>query len=87
MWNALYIIIRGMAIGNAVALLLLWLQHQWGIIRLDASIYSVEIVPVYFHWGAIVALNVGVVLINMMVLLLPAMFISRINPARTVRYE
>ena len=87
LWNAFYIIVRAVIIGNAVALLLLWIQHNWGVIRLDASVYSVEVVPVCFEWGAILALNVGVILINMLMLLLPAMFISRINPAYTVRYE
>ena len=87
LWNAFYIIVRALIIGNVVALLLLWIQHHWGLIRLDASVYSVEVVPVCFEWGAILALNVGVILVNMLMLLLPAMFISRINPAHTVRYE
>lgn len=78
---------RGLAIGNAVGLGLMSLQYFTHIIPLDPVNYYVDHVPVQFSLAAIVGVNLGVMLLSWLVVMLPALIISRISPATTMRYE
>jgi ABC-type lipoprotein release transport system permease subunit len=42
---------------------------------------------VQFSLAAIVGVNLGVMLLSWLVVMLPALIISRISPATTMRYE
>lgn len=87
LWNAFYIILRGLFWGNLIGLSLLLIQKYTGIVTLDSSTYSVDTVPVYLDIWAILALNAGAALINILMLIVPSYFISRIKPAETLKYE
>lgn len=87
LWNAFYIIVRGLFWGNLIGITILLAQKYFGIVTLDSQSYSIEVVPVYLSIGMILALNIGTALLNMLMLLIPSYFISRINPAETVKYE
>ncbi len=81
------LVLKGLIIGNAVALLLILLQAWTHIIPLDPANYYVDFVPVRISLDSILALNAGALVISWLVLMLPAMIISRISPAATMRYE
>lgn len=81
------LVVRGMLIGNLIALGLIAVQYFTRIIPLDSANYYVSFVPVNISLWAVVALNVGVIVVSWVVLMLPAMIISRISPASTMRYE
>ena len=87
LWNAFYIILRGLFWGNLIGISLLLLQKYFGIVTLDSESYSIEVVPVYLSLGMILALNLGTALLNMLMLLIPSHFIARIRPAETAKYE
>ena len=87
LWNAFYIILRGLFWGNLIALALLFAQKYTGFVTLDSSTYSVDTVPVYLDVWVILALNAGAAFINMTMLIVPSYFISRIKPAETLKYE
>ena len=87
LWNSFYIVAQGLLWGNLIGLGLLLAQKHFGIVTLDSQSYSIEVVPVYLNFWMILALNIGTVLLNMLMLLVPSHFISRIRPAETVKYE
>ena len=87
MWFAVFIIGKGMLIGNVLSLGLLALQQAFGIIKLDAQTYYVSTVPVEINALYIVALNVATLLISVFMLVAPSYLISHINPAKSMRYE
>ena len=87
MWFAVFIIGKGMLIGNVLSLGLLALQQAFGIIRLDAQTYYVSTVPVEINALYIVALNVATLLISVFMLVAPSYLISHIHPAKSMRYE
>ena len=87
MWFAVFIIGKGMLIGNALSLGLLALQQAFGIIKLDAQTYYVSTVPVEINALYIVALNVATLLISVFMLVAPSYLISHIHPAKSMRYE
>ena len=54
-----FIIVRGLLIGDVVAIGLLLIQQKYGLIHLDPANYYVETVPVEINLWAIVLVNVG----------------------------
>lgn len=84
---AALITIRGLLIGDGLAVLLLLIQQQWGLIHLDASTYYVETVPVVLHWPSIVLINTITLALTTLALVLPSLMISRIQPAKAIRFE
>ncbi|MCM1475838.1 MAG: ABC transporter permease [Muribaculaceae bacterium] len=79
---ALRVSVTGLIIGDAVGLGIMWLQHTYHFIPLDADAYYIDFVPVEFSWPEILALNVGVLFVTYLVLILPARFIGSISPAK-----
>lgn len=87
LYLSLFIIGRGMFWGNVIGLSLCWIQQQFGIVKLDAAMYSLDRVPIEFNIPLIILLNVGMLLISMLMLVAPSHLISRISPVKTIRFE
>lgn len=82
------ILLKGMLIGDAVALLLGFLQQKFHFIRLNPDTYYVNYVPIHFDWVQVLLLNAGVFAVCMAVLLIPAWVVSRkITPVNAVQFE
>ncbi len=78
---------RGMLWGNILGIGLALLQQQTGLIRLDPETYYVASVPIEIPWLLILIVNVGTLFITLLVLILPSYLVSRIHPARVMRFE
>lgn len=78
---------QGLLWGNVVGLLLCWLQQQYHLISLDASVYYIDSVPIQFNWWLIGAVNVVTLLISTLVIWGSSHLISIGKPSETVRYE
>lgn len=81
------ITIRGLLIGDALALALLFAQQKWGFVHLDPTSYYVETVPVELSLLAIVLLNLITLVLTTIALVAPSFMISHIQPAKAIRYE
>lgn len=82
------ILLRGMLIGNALGLILGFLQQHLHLVKLNPETYYVNAVPIHFNVGSILLLNVGVFAICMLVLVLPAWVVGRkITPVEAIRFE
>lgn len=86
-WFAVFIIGRGMLIGNVLGIGLIALQYFTGIVKLDASTYYVSVVPVEFNFIFILLLNVMTMLACVCVLIAPSYIVSHIHPAKSMKYE
>ncbi len=82
-----FLVSRGMLWGNLLGLLLMLAQKQFNLITLDPSSYYMEVVPINFSVVNILLLNAGTLLITLAMLILPAMFISRIAPDKSMRFD
>ena len=81
------LVLKGMLIGNAAALLFCLVQGATHWIKLDPANYFVSFVPVAVNLPMILladALAYGVI---MLLLLIPCLFIAKVDPARTVRAQ
>lgn len=82
-----FLIARGLFWGNLLGLALFYLQKFTGIIRLDPASYYMEIVPVHLTLGQVLALNGGALGITLLMMILPTLYISRISPDKTLRFD
>lgn len=87
LYYAAFIVGRGLVIGDVLALFIIWLQKQYGVFRLNPETYYVDMVPVELNGWIIVALNVGTLLLTVGALILPSFMISRIQPAKAIRFD
>ena len=87
LWFATFIIGRGLIVGNIIGIGLMILQKTTGLIRLDASIYYVDIVPVEINIPAIAAINILTLALCLLALIAPSFLVSHIHPAKSMKYE
>ena len=85
--KATRLILWGIGIGLAAALALSVVQSRWQLLKLDPESYSMTHVPVELDWRTYLFVALGTLAVCLLALLLPASYISRINPAETVRKE
>ena len=76
---------KGMAIGNAMAILFCVLQSKTHMLKLDPVNYFVSFVPVRMDVALVLAADVAAFAAIMLLLLIPCLFISKVDPADTVR--
>ena len=77
--------IKGMAIGNALAIIFCVVQSATHILKLDPVNYFVSYVPVHPDFGLILTADVVAFAAIMLLLLIPCIFISKVDPSETVR--
>ncbi|MBR1933581.1 MAG: ABC transporter permease [Prevotella sp.] len=87
LWFAVFIIGRGLLWGNVLGIGLVLLQQYTGLVTLDAQTYYVDKAPMELSLPLVVLLNVATLLISVFVLIAPSHLVSRIHPARSMRYE
>lgn len=87
LYNALYLIVRGLFWGNLIGISLLLLQQYFGIIHLNPENYYVNQAPVYLNWGYIVLLNLLTITVCFLVLLIPSYIITKISPVKAIRFD
>lgn len=78
-------VLKGMLIGNAAAILFCILQDKLQILKLDPTNYFVSFVPVDINAFSILAVDMISLAVIMLLLLIPCAFISKVDPADTVR--
>ncbi len=86
-WNGIRIISKGMWIGNAIALSLGFLQDRYHLIPLDPENYYMSFVPIAWNWPMFIGMNLTVLVITALVLLLPALVISNIQPIKSIKFD
>jgi len=86
LFNASYLILRGLFWGNIIGLGLLLIQKYFKIISLDPESYYVATVPVAINFTSILLLNLGTLLLCFLMLIIPSIIISRISPVKSIKF-
>lgn len=81
------LILEGIAIGIVLSGTLCFVQSKWQVIKLDAESYHMSHVPVDTDPWIFLLISVSTAVICLLALLLPAAYISRISPAKTINVE
>lgn len=87
LYNAFYLILRGLFWGNLIGISILLIQQQFGIIKLNPENYYVNQAPVYLNWMYILLLNLLTVGVCFLVLLIPSYIITKISPVKAIRFD
>ena len=82
-----FLIGKGMLWGNIVGISLCLIQSVFEPIKLNPADYYVSTVPLDFNLGALLLLNIGTFFVSLLMLIGPSYLISRIHPARSIRFE
>ena len=87
LYHSFFLIGKGMLWGNIIGLSLCAIQYYTGVIPLDAQAYYVATVPITFNWLYIILLNVGTLIASLLMMIGPSYLITKITPAKIIRYE
>ncbi len=87
LWNAIYIIFKGLVIGNVIGLGLLFGQQKFNWITLDPITYYVSEVPILLSLPNFLILNIGIVIICLFLLWIPSFVVSKIDPSKIMRVQ
>ncbi len=87
LYQAAYLIAKGLFWGNFIGIGLAYLQLKTGIITLDPSSYYIKTVPVNLNLIHILLLNAGTMAAIIIMLLVPSQLISRITPVKAIKYD
>lgn len=87
LYQAAYLIGKGLIWGNLIGLGLAFLQLKTGIFTLDPTSYYIKTVPVNLEFSHILLLNAGTMVAILIMLLVPSKLISHITPVKAIRYD
>lgn len=86
-WNGMKILGKGLVLGNVFGLGIGFLQDQFKLVPLDAASYYMTYVPIDWNWPMFIWLNIGIAILTSLVLWIPVMVISRIDPIKSIRFD
>jgi lipoprotein-releasing system permease protein len=87
LYNAGYLIAKGLFWGNLFGLGLALLQQQFQFIQLDEATYYMSTVPIHLQVGPILLLNIGALIICWLMLIIPSYLITKITPIKAIRFD
>ncbi|QYJ68536.1 ABC transporter permease [Flavobacterium litorale] len=87
LYNAGYLIIKGLLWGNTISIGLLLIQKYFEVIKLPPENYYVTVAPVTINIPAILLINVGTIVVCLTLLLIPSYIITKISPVKALRFD
>lgn len=86
-FQSMYLISRGLILGNVLALLLLFSQKHFKLIPLDPENYYMHFVPVSIDWCVWLLVNLVSVITIVVLSYLPTFLIQRISLVKALKYK
>ncbi len=86
LYNASYLIVKGLLWGNIIGVSVLLIQKYFKVISLDPQTYHVSTVPVDINLWSIVFLNLGTLALCFIMLIIPSFIITKIQPSKSIRF-
>jgi len=87
LYNASYIISKGLFWGNLLGIGLCLLQKYFHIISLNPSTYYMNTVPIHLPFSDVLMLNFCAMLSCILMLIIPTYLITKITPIKAIRFE
>lgn len=87
LYISFFLIGKGMLWGNVVGIAICLIQSHFRIIKLDPSIYYLDAVPIDLSIVSLILLNIGTLYASMLMMLGPSYLITKIDPAKSIRFE
>lgn len=86
LYNASYLILRGLFWGNLIGLVLVAIQYFFKVISLNPETYYVSNLPVYISPLYWVLLNIGTLILCLLMLIIPSYVVTKIKPSKSIKF-
>ena len=86
-WNGFFILLRGLLIGNLIAIIFCYIQYTYKLIPLDPENYYMSSVPILWDTPTWIYVNVGTCLLVALTITIPTLFIKKIDPKDAINYK
>lgn len=87
LYVSFFLIVKGMFWGNVIGLSLCFLQSHFRWLKLDPETYYLDSVPIDLSWVSLLLINIGSLAVSMLMMIAPSYLISKIEPAKSIRFE
>jgi len=87
LYQAGYLIIKGLFWGNLIGISICMIQKHFEILKLDQTSYYLTSVPINLNIFHLLALNISTCCIILLIIIIPSLVISRISPAKAIRFN
>ena len=87
LYHASFLIGKGLFWGNFFGISLCLIQKYFGLVTLDPSTYYISVVPINFNFANILLINLGTLIVTVSMLIFPSVIITKISPAKAIRFE
>lgn len=87
LYNAAFLIGKGMLWGNAIGIGLLLIQKYFGLITLDPETYYVNQAPVHLSAFSLLWINLGTLILCLLMLIIPSFIVSKISPVKAIKFD
>lgn len=85
--QAIFIIVKGMIIGNIVGIGICLLQKYFTLIPLNPEVYYLNAVPIELNFWYILFLNLGTLALCTAVLIIPSYVVTKISPIKALKFD
>ena len=86
-YRGLSLTVRGILIGDAVAIGFCALQYYFHVIPLDPENYYMDRVPIHWNLQILLVLNAATLVASLLAVLIPTYMISRIKPVTAIKFD
>ncbi len=87
LYNAAFLIGKGLLWGNLIGIGLLLIQKYFAVIKLNPETYYVNQAPVYLSIPALIWINLGTLLLCVLMLIVPSFIVSKISPVKAIKFD
>jgi len=87
LYNAAYLILKGLFWGNLIGLGLIFLEKTFHFISLNPDNYYVNHIPFHLSVTHIFLLNLGTLILCLLMLILPTYLVSKISPVKAIKFD
>lgn len=85
--QAIFIIVKGMVIGNIIGIGICLLQKYFTLIPLNPEVYYLNAVPIELNFWFILFLNLGTLVLCTLVLIVPSYVVTKISPIKALKFD
>jgi lipoprotein-releasing system permease protein len=86
-WNGLFILVRGLVIGNGIAFLFCYLQSSYQLLPLDPESYYMNSVPIQWDAPTWIMVNALTILLVSFMMSIPTLLITKIEPNEALNFK
>jgi lipoprotein-releasing system permease protein len=87
LYQAGFLILRGMFWGNLIGIGLCLLQKYFHVLKLNPEVYYLNAVPIDINIFSILILNAATLIVCLLALIIPSYVITRISPVKAIRFN